>query len=102
LVHITGGGIDENITRVIPKACKAIIHKGSWRIPPIFNIIQREGNVPEHDMHRTFNNGIGMVVVVPEKSTQDVMDRLGAMEETAYLIGEIQERENDENQTQYV
>ena len=102
LVHITGGGIDENITRVIPKACKAIIHKGSWQIPPIFNLIQREGNVPEHDMNRTFNNGIGMVVVVPEKSAQDVMDRLGAMEEKAYLIGEILERENNENQTQYV
>jgi len=102
LVHITGGGIDENITRVIPSACKALIHKGAWQIPPIFNIIQREGNVPEHDMHRTFNNGIGMVVVVPEKSAQEVMDRLGAMEANAYLIGEIQERENNETQTWYV
>ena len=102
LVHITGGGIDENITRVIPSACKALIHKGAWQIPPIFNIIQREGNVPEHDMHRTFNNGIGMVVVVPEKSAQEVMDRLGAMEENAYFIGEILERENNETQTRYV
>lgn len=102
LVHITGGGIDENITRVIPQACKAVIHKRSWQIPPIFNIIQREGNVPEHDMRRTFNNGIGMVVVVPERSAEEVMDRLGAMENNAYFIGEIQERENNENQTQYV
>jgi len=102
LVHITGGGIDENITRVIPQACKAIIHKGSWQVPPIFNIIQREGNVPEHDMHRTFNNGIGMVVVVPEKAAQEVMDRLGAMTEDAYFIGEILERKNNETQTRYV
>ena len=102
LVHITGGGIDENIIRVIPQACKAVIHKGSWQIPPVFNIIQREGNVPEHDMHRTFNNGIGMVVVVPEKAAQEVMDRLGAMDENAYFIGEILERENNEIQTTYV
>ncbi|MBP8828711.1 MAG: phosphoribosylformylglycinamidine cyclo-ligase [Desulfobacter sp.] len=102
LVHITGGGIDENIIRVIPQTCKAVIHKGSWQIPPIFNIIQREGNVPEHDMHRTFNNGIGMVMVVPEKSAQEVMDRLVAMEEKAYFIGEILERQNNETQTQYV
>ena len=102
LVHITGGGIDENIIRVIPQACKAVIHKGSWKVPPIFNIIQREGNVPEHDMHRTFNNGIGMVVVVPEPSAQEVMDRLGAMDEEACIIGEILDRENNEVQTQYV
>lgn len=102
LVHITGGGIDENIIRVIPQACKAIIHKGSWQASPIFDIIQREGNVPEHDMHRTFNNGIGMVLVVPEKSAQEVMDRLSAMDERAYFIGEIIERKNNEIQTQYV
>ncbi len=102
LVHITGGGIDENIIRVIPDACKAVIHKGSWEIPQVFQILQKEGNVPETDMQRTFNNGIGMVVVVPEKNAQEVMDRLGAMEENAWLIGEIQERENNEAQTQYV
>ncbi|MCG8548791.1 MAG: AIR synthase-related protein, partial [Desulfobacterales bacterium] len=95
-------GIDENIIRVIPQACKAIIHNGSWQIPPIFDIIQKEGNVPEHDMHRTFNNGIGMVVVVPENAAQEVMDRLSAMDENAYFIGEIQERDNNEARTQYV
>ncbi|MCG8635179.1 MAG: phosphoribosylformylglycinamidine cyclo-ligase [Desulfobacterales bacterium] len=102
LVHITGGGIDENIIRVIPDACKAVIHKGSWEIPQVFQILQREGNVPDTDMQRTFNNGIGMVVVVPEKSAEEVMDRLGAMNEKAYLIGEILARENNEVQTQYV
>ena len=102
LVHITGGGIDENIIRVIPDACKAVIHRGSWEIPQVFQILQKEGNVPETDMQRTFNNGIGMVVVVPEKNAQEVMDRLGAMEENAWMIGEIQERENNEAQTQYV
>lgn len=102
LVHVTGGGIDENIIRVIPDACKAVIHSGSWEVPQVFQILQREGKVPEQDMRRTFNNGIGMVVVVPEKSAQEVMDRLGAMDEKAYLIGEILARENNEIQTQYV
>jgi len=102
LVHITGGGIDENIIRVIPEACKAIIHKDAWEIPPIFRILQKEGSVPETEMHRTFNNGIGMVVAVPEQSAQEVMDRLGAMKEKAYYIGEVESRAVNEPQTQWV
>lgn len=102
LVHITGGGIDENIIRVIPSACKAVIHKGSWEIPQVFKILQREGNIPETDMQRTFNNGIGMVVVVPEKSAHEFMDRLAVIGDKAYIIGEIRDRENNEIQTQYI
>lgn len=102
LVHVTGGGIDENIIRVIPKACKAIVHKKSWKIPPIFTLLQKEGSVPENDMHRTFNNGIGMIVVVPENSVQEVMDRLTALNEKAYLIGEVENREGNETQTIWV
>lgn len=102
LVHITGGGIDENIIRVIPDACKAIIQKDAWEIPPIFKILQKEGQVPDSEMQRTFNNGIGMVLIVPDESAQEVMDRLGAMDEDAYYIGEIVPRENNEPQTQWV
>jgi len=102
LVHITGGGIDENIIRVIPDSCKAIINKNAWEIPPIFQLLQKEGNVSDTEMQRTFNNGIGMVVVVPEKSLEEVMDRLKALEEKAYFIGEITNRENNEKQTQWV
>lgn len=102
LVHITGGGIDENIIRVLPEACKAIVRKGSWDVPKIFDVLKKEGNVPEEDMHRTFNNGIGMVVVVPDESVQEVMDRLGAMSVQAYLIGEVETRKNNEIQTQWV
>ncbi|MCK5835960.1 MAG: phosphoribosylformylglycinamidine cyclo-ligase [Desulfobacula sp.] len=102
LVHITGGGIDENIIRVIPGSCKAIVHKDAWEIPPIFQLLQKEGKVSDNEMQRTFNNGIGMVAVVPEKSVDDVMDRLGAMDEKAYFIGEITSRENNEKQTQWV
>lgn len=102
IAHITGGGIDENIIRVIPDACKAVIRKDAWQVPPIFNILQKEGNVPEEDMRRTFNNGIGMVLVVPEKYAQDVMDRLGAMNETGYIIGEIENRNDGQPQTVWV
>ena len=102
IVHITGGGIEENIIRVIPKACKAIIHKDAWEVPPVFKILQKEGSVPDSDMQRTFNNGIGMVIVVPETSAEEVMDRLKAMNQDAYFIGEIESRDNDEAQTQWV
>ncbi len=102
LVHITGGGIDENIIRVIPDACKAIVHKDSWEIPPIFSILQKEGEVPDTEMQRTFNNGIGMVIIVPDNAAQEVMDRLGAMNEKAWFIGEVESREPTEAQTQWV
>ncbi|ACN14466.1 PurM [Desulforapulum autotrophicum HRM2] len=101
LAHITGGGIDENIIRVIPDACKVVIEKSSWEIPPVFQFLQKAGSVSDHEMHRTFNNGIGMIAVVPEASTQDVLDRLSAMEEPAYLIGEICGRENSEPQVEW-
>ena len=101
-MHITGGGIDENIIRVIPSACKAVVHKDSWETPPIFNILQKEGVVSDSEMQRTFNNGIGMVIVVPKESADDVMDRLGAMNQKAYFIGEIKSRDDNEVQTQWV
>ncbi|MBF0574183.1 MAG: phosphoribosylformylglycinamidine cyclo-ligase [Desulfamplus sp.] len=102
LAHITGGGIDENIIRVIPDACKALIRKGSWEPLPIFKFLQDAGNVEESEMHRTFNNGIGMIAVVPENSAQDFMDRLHAMEEKAYIIGEIASRSESETQVEWV
>ncbi|WP_022669166.1 phosphoribosylformylglycinamidine cyclo-ligase [Desulfospira joergensenii] len=102
LVHITGGGIDENIIRVMPDVCKAIIRKDAWEVPPIFKLLQKEGKVSDEEMHRTFNNGIGMVTIVPEPSAQEIMDRLAAMDIKAYHIGEITPRENNEIQTQWV
>lgn len=103
IAHITGGGIDENIIRVIPKACKVKIETGSWEIPPVFSFLQKSGNVDDREMHRTFNNGLGMIVVVPEKNAQEVMDRLSAMDEKAFLIGEIAARdEPSEPQVQWV
>ena len=99
IVHITGGGIDENIIRVIPSVCKAIIHKDAWEVPPVFKMLQKEGNVPDSEMQRTFNNGIGMVIVVPEASAEEVMDRLASMNQEAFFIGEIKSRDNNEGKT---
>jgi phosphoribosylformylglycinamidine cyclo-ligase len=101
LAHITGGGIDENIIRVIPDVCKVVVRKDAWERPPIFNLLQNLGNVTDGEMQRTFNNGIGMVMVVPETSAQEVMDRLGAMDARAWFIGEITDRENNETQVQW-
>lgn len=89
IAHITGGGLLENIPRVLPHGCKAIVRKGSWPALPIFNILQAAGNIDEPEMHRTLNCGIGMVLAVPESQTEDIMIRLSGLNEKAYIIGEI-------------
>jgi phosphoribosylformylglycinamidine cyclo-ligase len=92
LAHITGGGMVDNIVRVIPQAFSVLIRKGSWEVPPVFRFLQQAGNVPEPEMLRTFNNGIGMVAVVPESAAPEILERLTAMNEPAFIIGEIIER----------
>ena len=89
IAHITGGGLLENIPRVLPNGCKAVINKGSWQVPEIFDIIMKGGNIEESEMFRTLNCGIGMVLVVPEKQTEDIMIRLSGLHENAFVIGEI-------------
>ena len=91
LAHITGGGIAENILRVVPQACNIRIQKEIWDVPPIFSFLKQAGNISEHEMMRTFNNGIGMVAIVPKDATADILQRLEAMDEKAFLIGEIVE-----------
>ncbi len=102
LAHITGGGIGDNILRIIPKACKVVMQKGSWDVPPIFNFLQEAGNVSEKEMMRTFNNGIGMITVVPEEAVQDVLGRLSAMNEKAFVIGEIVERKESDKRIECI
>jgi phosphoribosylformylglycinamidine cyclo-ligase len=89
LAHITGGGLVENIPRVLPNGCMAVIKKGSWEVPPIFDVIQKGGNIDEAEMFRAFNCGIGMVLVVPENELEEVMIRLKGLNETAFHIGEV-------------
>ncbi len=96
LAHITGGGLVDNVLRIIPKACRMVLKAGSWEVPPIFGFLQQAGNVSDAEMIRTFNNGIGMVAVVPEESAQDVLLRISGLDEKAFIIGEIEERREDE------
>ena len=93
LAHITGGGLAENLARILPQACAAEIESGSWEVPPIFRFLQEGGNVTDAEMQRTFNNGIGLVVVAPKKQYQEVLQSIQAMEEKAFLIGEIKARQ---------
>jgi phosphoribosylformylglycinamidine cyclo-ligase len=102
LAHITGGGIVDNIVRIIPNATSLVIRKKSWEVPPIFPFLQKAGNIPEKEMMRTFNNGIGMVAIVPERSAQDVLERLAGMKENAWLIGEIAERKKSAPRIKWV
>ena len=89
LAHITGGGITENLPRVLPRGTAAVIEMGSWPVLPIFEHLQQLGNVPQDEMLRTFNMGMGMLLVVPSakfKKAQTVLERVG---EKAYTIGRI-------------
>lgn len=92
IAHITGGGLTENIPRILPGICKAKIFKDSWRIPSIFKIIQRAGRIEEMEMLRTFNCGIGMVIIVAGKDADNAIKRLKAIKETPFLIGNIEKR----------
>ena len=95
IAHITGGGLLENIPRVLPQGCKAVIRKGSWPVPPIFDILKDAGNIEENEMFRTLNCGIGMVLVVPEEQTDDILIRLSGLQETAFILGDIAKCEQD-------
>jgi phosphoribosylformylglycinamidine cyclo-ligase len=89
LAHITGGGITENLPRVLPRGTAAAIELGTWPLPPIFEHLQQLGSVPQEEMLRTFNMGLGMLLVVPSakfKKAQSVLERVG---EKAYTIGRI-------------
>jgi phosphoribosylformylglycinamidine cyclo-ligase len=94
LAHITGGGLVDNIVRIVPQRLGLLIRKGSWNIPPVFTFLQAAGHVPELEMLRTFNNGIGMVAVVPQAAVSDVLERLEGMNERAFIIGEVIERKD--------
>jgi phosphoribosylformylglycinamidine cyclo-ligase len=89
IAHITGGGISDNIVRIVPQACSILIREESWEMPPIFSFVQQAGNISAKEMARTFNMGIGMILVVPDYSVVDVVQRIEAMNERAFVIGEI-------------
>jgi phosphoribosylformylglycinamidine cyclo-ligase len=101
LAHITGGGLMENIVRVIPNSCGISINRGSWNILPVFKFLQQAGNIAEQEMFRVFNCGIGMAVVVPETAVNDTLGYLSAMSENAWVIGEITRRKSGAAQVMF-
>ncbi|OPX83672.1 MAG: Phosphoribosylformylglycinamidine cyclo-ligase [Pelotomaculum sp. PtaB.Bin104] len=91
LAHITGGGLTENIPRVLPEGCAVNIRRGSWPIHPVFELIEKAGGVDRAEMLRTFNMGIGMVAIVSASDAGAVMDDLAGRGEKSFLIGEVVE-----------
>ncbi len=100
--HITGGGLIDNIPRILPKRCKAVIRRSSWTVPPVFNYIQKAGGISDREMFRTFNNGIGLVMVVKEEEVDEILLRLKAMHETAFHIGSIESRNDNEEAVEFI
>ena len=90
LAHITGGGLTENLPRVLPENCNAVIDTKAWQRPAIFDWLQKSGNVDTQEMYRTFNCGIGMAIVVAANDAQMVLEHLHAQGETACIIGHVE------------
>ena len=99
MVHITGGGLVENIPRVLQPNLTAVLHRDSWTMPPLFSWLQQHGGVADAEMHRVFNCGIGMAVIVSAANADAAMAQLKAAGETVFRIGEIRERQGEEAQT---
>lgn len=102
MAHITGGGLIENIPRVLPSQVTAAIKKESWEMSALFNWLQQNGNVAEHEMYRVFNCGIGMVVVIAKEDVERTLAILRASGEMVWQIGEIRKRAENEAQTMIV
>ena len=91
IAHITGGGFYENMPRAFGKELNAVIHKGTWNVLPVFDLIQKTGGISEHDMYNTFNMGIGMIVIVSKENCKDALDCLRGCGIEANVIGEMTE-----------
>ena len=102
MAHITGGGLVENIPRCLPDTTKAVIDGKSWARPEIFSWLQAEGGVLESEMHRTFNCGIGFVVIVAAADADRAIAVLQAQGQTVHRIGQIEARSDDEHPTQVI
>lgn len=99
MVHITGGGLVENVPRVLQPNLTAVLERASWVMPPLFQWLQYHGGVADAEMHRVFNCGIGMIVIVAPENVVEAMAQLSAAGETVTRIGEIRQRKEGEAQT---
>ena len=100
--HITGGGIIENLPRVLPHQYMAVIKTGSWIRPTIFEMIKYLGNVDDMEMMRTFNNGIGMIVIVDKNAVKKALNIINAYNQTAYIIGEIKKTDKKGSRVEFI
>jgi phosphoribosylformylglycinamidine cyclo-ligase len=89
IAHITGGGITENLPRVLPDGTAAEIKRGNWEIHPVFNYLQKNGNIDIDEMYRDFNMGIGMILVVSDKDVDKIKKKAEGLGEKVYIIGQI-------------
>jgi len=96
LAHITGGGLPENLPRVLPEGSRAVIDSSSWQTPAVFDWLQQQGNIADPEMYRTFNCGIGMVVVVPAAQAEQAIASLNSAGEQAFVIGSIEKNDGGE------
>ena len=96
MAHITGGGLLENIPRVLPNNTQAVIQKDSWDLPEVFNWLQKSGNIEAKEMYRTFNCGVGMVVIVANEDADAAIDLFNQNGETAWKLGQIEKLTGDE------
>lgn len=93
--HITGGGFWENIPRVLPSTLKAVLQGDSWEKPAIFDWIQQNGNITDHEMYRTFNCGVGLIIVLPSQHAEQAISHLHSLGEQAWKIGHIDNTQTD-------
>jgi phosphoribosylformylglycinamidine cyclo-ligase len=96
MVHVTGGGFAGNVPRILPNGVRARIDEQSWPRPGVYAWIQKHGELPEAEMLRVFNCGIGMIVVAPQSEADDIVQRLAGLGERAYVIGLVERKEEDE------
>lgn len=100
MAHITGGGLVENVPRVLGDHLTAVLQRDTWEMPPLFAWLQQQGGVADAEMHRVFNCGVGMVVIVAPEIAKEAMQQLTAAGETVFQIGSIRARIGAEHQTQ--
>ena len=92
VAHITGGGLPDNVPRVLPEGAQAVIERSAWQLPPVFTALRELGGLSESDLLRTFNCGVGMVLAVEPERADDYCDQLAGMDVVAFPLGEITER----------
>ncbi|PIR20051.1 MAG: phosphoribosylformylglycinamidine cyclo-ligase [Deltaproteobacteria bacterium CG11_big_fil_rev_8_21_14_0_20_47_16] len=102
IAHITGGGITDNLPRILPKTCQGRIEWHSWELPPLMKFIQQTGNIGMNEMRRVFNCGIGLCIVVPEEDAIETRDRIQSLNQQAWIIGKIAKRPKGDPGVVYV